>query len=124
MNVQVNMEYIRHISREMYDLSRQIGRLSSEVEDVERQLRKQADFREFLRALEKTRESMSEEKYKLNILAQTADNIGNLYRRTEMTIEDGFEPQRLKHGWSSTGTVDLSKLGSRVNSLLYGDEKE
>ena len=83
----------------------------------------QADFREFLRALEKTKESMSEEKYKLNILAQTADNIGNLYRRTEMTIEDGFEPQRLKHGWTSTGTVDLSKLGSRVNSLLYGDEK-
>ncbi len=123
MNVQVNMEYIRHISREMYDLSRQIGRLSSEIEDVERQLRKQADFREFLRALEKTKESMSEEKYKLNILAQTADNIGNLYRRTEMTIEDGFEPQRLKHGWTSTGTVDLSKLGSRVNSLLYGDEK-
>ena len=123
MNVQVNMEYIRHISREMYDLSRQIGRLSSEIDDVERQLRKQADFREFLRALEKTKESMSEEKYKLNILAQTADNIGNLYRRTEMTIEDGFEPQRLKHGWTSTGTVDLSKLGSRVNSLLYGDEK-
>lgn len=123
MNVQVNMEYIRHISREMYDLSRQIGRLSSEIEDVERQLKKQADFREFLRALEKTKESMSEEKYKLNILAQTADNIGNLYRRTEMTIEDGFEPQRLKHGWTSTGTVDLSKLGSRVNSLLYGDEK-
>ena len=123
MNVQVNMEYIRHISREMYDLSRQIGRLSSEIEDVERQLKKQADFREFLRALEKTKESMSEEKYKLNILAQTADNIGNLYRRTEMTIEDGFEPQRLKRGWTSTGTVDLSKLGSRVNSLLYGDEK-
>lgn len=123
MNVQVNVEYIRHISREMYSLSRQIGSLSSEIEDVERQLKRQTEFKGFLRALEKIRESISEEKYKLSILAQAADNIGSLYRRTEISIEDSFEPQRLKHGWTNTGNVDLSKLSSRVNTLLYGDEK-
>ena len=53
MNVQANVENIRQISQDIHDISRQLGRMLAELEDVKRELGKQTEFTEELRALRK-----------------------------------------------------------------------
>lgn len=122
MNVQANVEYIKNISQDIQDISRQIGRMSSELEDVQRELRKQTEFRAQIRELKKNRDRMEEERYKMSILAQALANIGNLYQKTETGIEESFESKRPKRGRLDTANMDLSGLYNKVNRLLYGGE--
>ena len=122
MNVQANVEYIKNISQDIQDISRQLGRVSSELEDVQRELRKQTEFRAQIRELKKTEDKIEEEKYKTSALAQVLANIGNLYQKTETGIEEIFESKGPKQGRLDTAKMDLSGLYNKVNRLLYGGE--
>ena len=124
MNVQVNVEHLKHISFDMHDISRELSKLLSELCEAERQLKKQTEFSSCLRALGSIRDDMALEKYNMNILSQTLMNIGSEYRRTETKIEDNFELQKPEYIWMDVGKVDITQLYERAAQLLYGGETE
>lgn len=124
MNIQTRTDFIKYASRELYELSQQEAGLEDELADVERELRKQTEFETQLRALQKTREDMSGERYRLNVLAQALANIGNLYEKTENGIEDAFEVRRPAAAWMQVGLTSLSGFQAKVNHVLYGGGEE
>ncbi len=124
MNVQVNVEHLKYIGFDMYDISRQLSQLSSELGEAERLLKKQTEFSSSLRALKSVRDDMELEKHHMNILSQTLVNVGSEYRRTERKIEDNFELQKPEYTWMDVGKVNLTKLYKRATQLLYGGETE
>ena len=122
MNVQANVENIRQISQDIHDISRQLGRMLAELEDVKRELGKQTEFTEELRALRKAGGRLEEGQYKTGALAQALDNIGDLYQKTERDIEDHSESGKPAQVRNTAANVDLNRLSGKVNTILYGGE--
>jgi chromosome segregation ATPase len=111
------------MSQDIDKTAKQLKQLLSDVEDVERELKKQTEFKQQIRALRKNRDRMSEETYKLNVLSQALVNIRSLYSRTEADIADEFESHKTEYRWIRSERLNLSGLCDRVNQLLYGGGK-
>lgn len=122
MKVEANAEYIRQISQEIYEISRQLGRTVSDLEKVERELKKQTEFGTCIRALRKTGDQVAQERYQVSSLAQALDHIGTLYQKTETAIEERLESEDFGYRMTETANMDLSGISDKVNTLLYGGE--
>lgn len=109
MNVQANVEYMKHISQDIQDISRQLGRMASELEDVQRVLREQTEFEAQIYQLKRTRDKLEEEQYKTGVLAQALANIGNWYQKTETDVEENFESKRPK-----PGRLDMANINDSI----------
>lgn len=122
MNVQANVENMKYISQDFHEVSRQLGRMLTELEDVRRELAKQTEFSAQIRALRKAGSRLEEEEYKTGALAQALANIGNLYQKTERGIEECFESGKSLRSRQAADNVDLNRLSGKVNTILYGGE--
>lgn len=122
MNVQINVEHLKHIGIEMNDISKQLSKLLPRLDETERELKKQTEFGSCLRALDLIREDMDLERYHVNLLSQALMNIGSEYSRTEIKIEDAFEELRPESVRMDIGAIDLTKIYGRAKHLLYGGE--
>ena len=94
MNVRINTIYMKYIGQGFYESVKEMERLSSELDDVKRALKKQTGFIGQLRNLQSAKESMEEERHKLDALAQSLEEIYGLYCKTEEQIEEDFGVQR------------------------------
>jgi hypothetical protein len=94
VNVRINTIYMKYIGQEVYESVKEMERLSSELDDVRRALKKQTGFMGQLRSLQSVKESMEDERHKLDALVQSLKEIYGLYCRTEEQIEEGFGIQR------------------------------
>lgn len=90
MDVKVNERLTREISEELHQLAKNIFRLGTELEEVEQQLKRQTEFEEYVTALKLIEAETEKEGFKLRILAQSLEEISQLYSRTEQGIEGDF----------------------------------
>ncbi len=95
MKVRINVESVKGVSQDIQDVSRQLEKMSLEVEAVRRELGKQTEFGSQIRALRKAADKMTEEESKTADLARALAGIGNLYENTETDIEGRFESKRI-----------------------------
>lgn len=91
MNIQVDVRYMEYVVESFSDMSKQLAGLAMDLEHAGRILSRQSAFDGTHQELTEILDQIDKEKVKLKRLAGVLGKSGDIYRETEMIVEDKIQ---------------------------------
>ncbi len=120
MIVDAEVRHIRIQSDELAALSKTLGGLGQELEDVRRRLALQSGFSAQIASLRAIFSAAETHRQHLSGCAQALSEISALYERTERSTEDRFAESAVRYQPDRLHYANLSGLNEQLLNILYG----